>query len=184
MEEYINFKNGIEYNKIVEVAKIIRQGGIGIFPTETVYGIGADCFNIDAVQKIFEIKKRSKEKALSVLISNLSMVDELAQNISEKERKIMEKFFPGPITIILNKSSKVPNIVTAGKDTIGIRVPENKIALSLIEEVGRPLATPSANISGKPSGIEYEQIIKDFKGKIDFFIDSGKSKIRLKFYYC
>lgn len=179
MYHYIDFKNGIKHEEIKKAAQILRNGGIGIFPTETVYGIGADISNSEAVEKIYEVKSRSRNKAISVLISNLSMVEEIAKNISEEERKIMEKFFPGPITIILKKNSKVSDIVTAGKDTVGVRMPANKVALKLIEEVGRPLAVPSANISDKPSGTEFNQIIKDFEDKIDFFIDEGKSKIGL-----
>ena len=92
---------------------------------------------------------------------------------------VIKAFMPGPITIILNKSEVVPSIVTAGKDTIGVRMPQNEIARSLVELAGVPIATPSANLSGKPSGTEYCEIIKDFKNKIDYFIDSGKSKIGL-----
>ena len=179
MYNYIDFKNGIEYDKLKEAADIIKNGGIGIFPTETVYGIGADCFNSEAVERVYEAKNRPKNKAMSVLVNDISMIEEIALKISKEERIIIEKFFPGPLTIILKKNPKVSDVVTAGKDTIGVRMPQNKIALKLIEEVGRPIATPSANISDKPSGLEYSQIIKDFENKIDFFIDSGKSKIGL-----
>ena len=151
MEKYIDFKNGIKYDKLKEVAKNIKNGGIVIFPTETVYGIGVNPFNIKAVEKVYEIKKRPKEKPISLLISDLSMLYEISDNISNEELKVIKKFFPGPLTIILKKSKKIPDLVTAGKDTIGVRMPQNEIALKLINEVGVPLATPSANISGKPS---------------------------------
>ena len=151
MEEYIDFKNVIKDEKIKEVAKKVNEGGIVIFPTDTVYGIGVNPFNLEAVNKVYEIKERPKEKPLCLLISDLSMIDEIAINVTEKERKIIEAFFPGPLTIILKKSENVPDLVTSGKDTVGIRMPENDIALRLIREVGKPLATPSANISGKPS---------------------------------
>ena len=177
MEKYIDFRNGIEYDKLKEVASLINDGGVVIFPTETVYGIGGDAFNEKAVEKIYELKSRPKSKAISLLIGDLSMIDDLAVDVSETERKIIENFFPGPLTIILKKSKKVPDIVTAGFDTVGVRMPENEIALKLIREVGKPLATPSANISGKPSGTEYSEIIKEFDGKIDCFIDGGKTKI-------
>lgn len=179
MEHYIDLKNKTEYEKINQVAEILKQGGIVVFPTETVYGIGADCFNSEAVERIYEIKNRPREKAISVLISNLEMVNDLAIDISKEERKIMEKFFPGPLTIILKKSNKVSNIVTAGKDTVGVRMPENEIALKLIELVGKPLATPSANLSGEPSGIELNQIMKSFGEKVDYYIDGGKSKLAM-----
>ena len=141
MKCYIDLKNGIEYDKIKIAAEKIKQGGIVIFPTDTVYGIGADSFNSNAVEKIYEAKERPKEKAISVLVSNLKMVDDLAIDISDEERKIMEKFFPGPLTIILKKSSKVSDLVTAGKDTIGVRMPENEIALRLIEEARKTACT-------------------------------------------
>ena len=151
MEKYIDFKNGIENRKLDEIAEKIKDGDIVIFPTETVYGIGANCFNKNSVRKIYEIKKRPKEKAISLLVSDFKMIDEISENISREEKIIMKNFFPGPLTIILKKSDKVPDIVTAGKDTVGVRMPENEIALNLISKVGVPLATPSANISGKPS---------------------------------
>ncbi len=135
MEKYIDFKNGIEYDKLKEVAEAINKSGIVIFPTETVYGIGANCFDVTAVNKIYEVKQRPKEKPLSVLVSDFSMIEEVAINISDVERKIMEKFFPGPLTIVLKKSPKVPDIVTAGGNSIGVRMPENEIALKLIKEV-------------------------------------------------
>ena len=151
MEKYIDFKNEIKYDKLKEIAENINNGGIVIFPTETVYGIGVNPFNIRAVEKVYEIKKRPKEKPISLLISDLSMLYEISDNISNEELKVIKKFFPGPLTIILKKSKKIPDLVTAGKDTIGVRMPQNEIALKLIKEVGVPLATPSANISGKPS---------------------------------
>lgn len=151
MENYIDFKKEIEYEKIKMVAKKINEGGIVIFPTDTVYGIGVNPFNLEAVNKVYEIKKRPKEKPLSLLISDLSMIDEIAVDVTKKERKIIEAFFPGPLTIILKKSHKLPKFVTSGKDTVGVRMPKNEVALKLISEVGKPLATPSANISGKPS---------------------------------
>ena len=137
---YVNFESEIEVNKLKKIAEIIKKGGIVIVPTETVYGIGADCFNDKAVEKIYDVKKRPRDKAISLLISDLKMLDDIAVNITEDERKIMETFFPGPLTIILEKSSKVSNIVTAGKDTVGVRMPENEIALKLINEVRKTIS--------------------------------------------
>ena len=104
MEKYIDFKNGIKYDKLKEIAENINNGGIVIFPTETVYGIGVNPFNIRAVEKVYEIKKRPKEKPISLLISDLSMLYEISDNISNEELKVIKKFFPGPLTIILKKS--------------------------------------------------------------------------------
>ena len=158
-------------------ANIIKNGGIVIFPTETVYGIGTNGLNEEAVKKLYEVKDRPLNKPISLLVSNFDMINQVAEDITEMEYKIMKNFFPGPLTIILNKKSCVPDILTANGNTVGIRMPDNEIALKLIELSGVPIATPSANISGRPSGIDIEDIKKDFEGKVDLFIDSGKSKI-------
>lgn len=158
-------------------ANIIKKGGIVIFPTETVYGIGTNGLDEEAVKKLYEVKDRLLNKPISLLVSNFDMINQVAKDITEMEYKIMKNFFPGPLTIILNKKSCVPDILTANGNTVGIRMPDNEIALKLIELSGVPIATPSANISGRPSGIDIEDIKKDFEGKVDLFIDSGKSKI-------
>lgn len=158
-------------------ANIIKKGGIVIFPTETVYGIGTNGLDEEAVKKLYEVKDRPLTKPISLLVSNFDMINQVAEDITEMEYKIMKNFFPGPLTIILNKKSCVPDILTANGNTVGIRMPDNEIALKLIELSGVPIATPSANISGRPSGIDIEDIKKDFEGKVDLFIDSGKSKI-------
>jgi L-threonylcarbamoyladenylate synthase len=176
MEKYFNFKDKINVKELEEVANNIRNGGIAIFPTETVYGIGTNGLIEDSVKKIYEIKKRPITKPINLLVSNFGMIEMIAKDISDIEYKLMKKFFPGPFTIILNKNNIIPNIVTAGGTTVGVRMPEGEIARSLVELAGVPIATPSANISDKPSGISYESIIDDFHGKIDYFIDGGESK--------
>ena len=158
-------------------ANVIKNGGIVIFPTETVYGIGTNGLDSEAVKKLYEVKNRSLTKPISLLVSNFDMINQVAKDIKEMEYKIMKNFFPGPLTIILNKKSCVPDILTANGNTVGIRMPDNEIALKLIELSEVPIATPSANISGKPSGTNIEDIKKDFEGKVDLFIDNGKSKI-------
>ena len=162
---------------IEKAGELIKQGKIVIFPTETVYGIGTNGLDEEAVKKLYEVKDRPLNKPISLLVSNFDMINQVAKDITEMEYKIMKNFFPGPLTIILNKKSCVPDILTAKGNTVGIRMPDNEIALKLIELSGVPIATPSANISGRPSGIDIEDIKKDFEGKVDLFIDSGKSKI-------
>jgi len=179
MEKYFNLENGIDYKKLLEVAKCVVNGGIVIFPTETVYGIGVNAFNKDAVKKLYEIKKRPLNKPISLLVSDFEMIKRITKNITDLELKLMERYFPGPFTIVLEKKDIIPNIVTSGGNTVGIRMPEEKIARELIRLSGVPIATPSANISGKKSGTNYESIIKDFHEKIDYFIDTGESKIGL-----
>lgn len=177
MKKYLDLRNEIDYTKIKEPAEIIKKGGIVIFPTETVYGIGVNGLDEKAVKKLYDIKQRPLNKPISLLVSDINMINEIAQDITELEYKLMEKFFPGPFTIVLNKKEIVSDIVTAGQDTVGIRMPSGKIARKLIEYAKVPIATPSANISGKPSGTNLDEIMEDFEGKVDYFIDGGDSKL-------
>lgn len=177
MKKYLDLKNKIGYTKIKEAAEIIKKGGIVIFPTETVYGIGANGLDEKAVKKLYDIKQRPLNKPISLLVSDMNMVNEIAQNITELEYKLMENFFPGPLTIVLKKKDIVSDIVTAGQDTVGIRMPSGEIARKLIEYAKVPIATPSANISGKSSGTNLDEIMEDFEGKVDYFIDGGDSKL-------
>ena len=176
---YLDLKNNTDYTKLIEPAKIIKNGGLVIFPTETVYGVGANGLNKNAIKKIYEAKQRPLNKPISLLVSNIDMIENVAKDITNIEYSIIEKFFPSPLTIILKKKETIPDILTAGSDTIGIRMPANDIALNLINYAGVPLATPSANLSGKPSGTNLKDIIKDFDGNVDCFIDDGPSKIGL-----
>ena len=177
MEKYINLENKLDYEELKIPAKIIKEGGIVIFPTETVYGIGTNGLNKEAIKKLYEVKQRPLNKPISLLVSNIEMVNQVAKNISKLEYKIMQNFFPGPLTIILEKKDIVPDILTANTNTVGIRMPSGEIARKLIEYAGVPIATPSANISGKPSGTNIKDIQKDFVGKVDCFIDNGESKL-------
>lgn len=160
-----------------KAAKLIKQGKIVVFPTETVYGIGSNGLDEQAVKKLYNVKQRPLNKPISLLVSNMEMVDMIAKDITEIEYKIMEKFFPGPLTIILKKKEVVPNIVTSGKDTVGVRMPSGEIARKLVELAGVPIAAPSANITGEPSGTNLQEIKKHFEGKVDYFIDGGESEI-------
>lgn len=177
MENYINLENKLDYEKLKTPAKIIKEGGIVIFPTETVYGIGTNGLDKEAIKKLYEVKQRPLNKPISLLISNIEMVEQVTKNISKLEYKIMQNFFPGPLTIILEKKNIIPDILTANTNTVGIRMPSGEIARKLIEYAGVPIATPSANISGKPSGTNIKDIQKDFDGKVDCFIDNGESKL-------
>ena len=160
-----------------KASEFIKQGKIVVFPTETVYGIGTNGLDGKAVRKLYEVKKRPLNKPISLLVSNMEMVKSIAKDISEVEYKIMEKFFPGPLTIILKKKDIVPDIVTAGHDTVGVRMPSGEIARKLVELSGVPIATPSANTSGQPSGINLAEIKEQFKENVDFYIDGGNSEL-------
>jgi len=177
MNNYLDFRKEKNYDKLKAPAEILKQGGIVVFPTETVYGIGANALNEDAVKKIYEAKRRPPHKPISLLVSNMDMVEMVAKDITDLEYKLMEAFFPGPFTIILKKKDVIPDIVTCGTDTVGIRMPDLELTRKLIDFVGTPLATPSANISGKPSGTNLESIMKDFKESVDYYINGGDSKL-------
>ena len=177
MQNYLDFKEKIDYTKLKEVARTIKQGGIIVFPTETVYGIGTNGLKENSVKRLYEVKQRPLNKPISLLVNGINMINEIAQEITDLEKALIKEFFPGPLTIILKKKDTVPNIVTANSNMVGVRMPSNEIALKLIEYAGVPIATPSANISGKPSGTNMEDIMKDFEGKVDYFLDDGPSKI-------
>lgn len=177
MEQYINMKNNLNYDKLKEPAQIIKKGGIVVFPTETVYGIGTNGLDKNAIKKLYEVKQRPLNKPISLLVNNIEMIEKIAKNITEVEYKLMERFFPGPLTIILEKRDIIPDILTSNTNTVGIRMPSGEIAKKLIEFAGVPIATSSSNISGKPSGTNITDIKKDFEGKVDCFIDNGESEI-------
>ena len=177
MQKYLDLREDKDYTKLKDVAEIIKNCGIVVFPTETVYGIGANGLDKDAVKRLYKVKQRPVDKAISLLVSNVEMIEQLAKDITDMEYVLIKEFFPGPLTIILNKKDNVPDIVTAGGSTVGVRMPENEIALRLIEYGEVPIAAPSANISGHPSGTELNTIIDEFKENVDCYIDGGKSKI-------
>ena len=175
--KYIDMKQRINTEELEKVATSIQEGRILVFPTETVYGIGTNGLDEQAVKKLYEVKQRPENKAISLLVSDIKMVEKIAKDITELEYKLMEKFFPGPLTIILKKKDNVPDIVTAGKDTVGVRMPSGEIARKLVEYAKTPIAAPSANISGEPSGTNLENIINNFDGKVEYFIDGGETEL-------
>lgn len=175
--KYINLKDNIDLEKLKKPAEMIKEGKIVIFPTETVYGIGTNGLKSDSIKKIYEIKKRDFNKPISLLVNSIKMIESVAKNISDLEYALINRFCPGPFTIILKKKEEVPDILTANGDTVGIRMPDSLIARILIDYSGVPIATPSANISGKPSGTSVDNIMKDFKDSVDCIIDNGESKL-------
>lgn len=170
--------SGAASRKVFEEAgRILKEGGIVAFPTDTVYGLGAIYNNTDAVKKIFLAKGRDEGKPLSILISDISQVPELVKSIPEEARILMKKFWPGALTIIFRKSELVPESVSAGGDTVGIRMPADPVARSLIAAAGAPLAAPSANLSGKRSAVSFEDVMEDLDGRIDGAIDGGSCPV-------
>ncbi len=176
MVKIIDVRNKIKDEDLDEVALKIKNGGIVIFPTETVYGIGVNGLDQEAVKKLYEVKKRPLDKPFSLLVDSLQMIKELTEEISSEEEKLIKKFFPGPLTLIMKKKNIVPDITTANTPYVGIRMPDNDITLALIKKAGVPIAAPSANISGKPSGTNIEDIKEDFLN-IDYMLDAGEAKI-------
>ena len=177
MVRYIDCKDKINEEEIKEIANDIKEGKIVVFPTETVYGIGTNGLNEEAIGKLFKLKKRPKEKPISLLVYDIDMINKVAKDISETEYNIIKRFMPGPLTIILRKKENVPDILTAGSEFVGIRIPDNEIAKKLIEYSGIPIATTSANISGKESNTNIKDIMLEFKEKVDYYIDGGRSKL-------
>ncbi|MFH1239317.1 MAG: L-threonylcarbamoyladenylate synthase [bacterium] len=165
--------------KIKKAAVVIKKGGLVIFPTDTVYGLGTNALLPKAIRKIYKIKKRPLNKPIILLIASKSAVKKLASGISPAAEKLMEKFWPGPLTLIF-KTSPLGCIITGGLSTISLRMPANKIALGLIREAGVPLATTSANISGENSITGALSASDDIKNKVDLIIDGGKSRLGLE----
>lgn len=173
MTEYFDFKNGIIKENLKKCARIILDNGTVVFPTETVYGIGANALSKEAVKKIYLAKGRQSDNPLIVHISNKDIIKKLASEINDVEQLLIDNFMPGPFTLILKRTNIVPDCVTAGLDTVGIRMPDNKIANQFIKLCGVPIAAPSANISGRPSGTNIEDIKNELDGKVDAIIDAG-----------
>jgi len=160
-------------NLIRKAAKVIRNGGLVVFPTETVYGIGANAFDPEACKKIFKVKRRPVDNPLIVHVASFEQINDIVKCIPETAKKFMEKLMPGPFTAILKKRSIIPDVVTAGLDSVAVRFPEHPIAKLLIEEAGVPIAAPSANLSGRPSPTKAEHAIEDMNGRVDVIIDGG-----------
>lgn len=160
---------------IRKAADILRSGGLVAFPTETVYGLGALVFNEQAARKVYIVKNRPFDNPLIIHISSLEMLDTVATNIPEKALRLAEKFWPGPLTLILPRNKSVPKVVSGGLDTVAVRMPAHPVALALIKEAGEPVAAPSANLAGKPSPTTAEHVIQDLYGKIDAIIDAGET---------
>lgn len=161
---------------IEEAGAIIRDGGTVAFPTETVYGLGANALDEEAVKKIFIAKGRPQDNPLIVHVCSKN-ISELVKEVPEVAQRMIDKFWPGPLTIILEKNDIIPNMTSANLNTVGIRMPSSEIALKLIELSKRPIAAPSANISGRPSPTEVERCIEDLNGKVDYIIGGESSNI-------
>lgn len=175
--KYYNWKDGINEDELNEVINILNNDGIVIFPTETVYGIGGNALSDKVADRIYEVKQRPREKALNILVSSREKIEKYANIHSSVEKEIIEKYMPGPITLILEKKEGFGKAFTEDNNTVGVRIPDSYIIQEILKRVDYPLIAPSANISGKPSGIDAIDIMKDFENKVDAIIDGGKAKI-------
>ena len=174
MTRIVNAKDGVE-----EGARIIRNGGLVVFPTETVYGLGANAFDEKAVQSIFKAKGRPQDNPLIVHISSLQQVDDVAVDVPDAFYRLAERFMPGPLTVILKKSDKTPYVVTAGGDTVGVRMPDNVYARQLIAE-SFPLAAPSANRSKHISPTTAQHVFEDLDGEVELILDDGPCRVGIE----
>lgn len=180
MENYLDLKNTTDYSKLKVAGEIIKNGGLVLFPTETVYGLGANGLDGNAVKKIYKAKGREQDNPLILHVSNFDMVPIIAKNISDIEYTLMKTFWPGPFTIILDRTEIVPDIVTAGLDTVGVRMPSGPIAKELISYADIPIAAPSANVSGRPSGTNISDIFEELSDKVDYIVDGGECEVGLE----
>ncbi|MCT4542029.1 MAG: L-threonylcarbamoyladenylate synthase [Vallitalea sp.] len=172
--------NNIDNNIIKQAGNILKEGGLVAFPTETVYGIGANSLDVNAINKIYEAKGRPSDNPLIVHVSSKQDVQKYAKKINYTAEKLMDEFWPGPLTLIFEKRDIIPDNITGGLNTVAIRMPSHTIARSIIKEADLPIAAPSANISGRPSPTMAEHVINDLNGKVDMIIDGGYCEIGLE----
>lgn len=170
----------IDTDKLRYAAEVIKSGGLVAFPTETVYGLGANAFDETSVKKIFKAKGRPCDNPLIVHVAKKEDVYRLVKDIPPEASRLMDSFWPGPLTLVMNKSDAVPYAVTAGLDTVAIRMPSHPVALELIRMCRLPIAAPSANASGRPSPTSAAHVIDDLWGRIDVIIDSGNTDVGLE----
>lgn len=182
MQTKRSYINGVhpELELLKEAAKWLRSGELVAFPTETVYGLGANALDSSACIKIFEAKTRPQDNPLIVHVNDRTMLNSLVEGWTPVAELCVQHFWPGPLTLVLPKTTLVPDIVTAGLPNVAVRMPNHPVALRLIEETGVPIAAPSANISGKPSPTIGSHVWRDMKGKIPLILDAGACQVGLE----
>jgi len=166
--------------KILRAAEVLRKGGLVAFPTETVYGIGADAFNEDAIGRVYTAKGRPSDNPMIVHIAKAGDISLLSDRLSLQVVKLADAFWPGPLTMVLEKKDDVPLKVTGGLNTVGVRLPDSPVAIELIRLAGTPVAAPSANISGSPSPTKAEHVIKDLAGKVDVILAGPECRVGIE----
>ncbi|MCX7927622.1 MAG: L-threonylcarbamoyladenylate synthase [Candidatus Omnitrophica bacterium] len=167
----------IDQEVINQAATIIKKGGLVAFPTETVYGLGADALNPKAVEKIFEVKKRPHYDPLIVHIPTPECLSEMAREVNKVILDLTAAFWPGPLTLVVKKAQHIPDVVTANLDTVAIRMPAHPVALALLKTAATPIAAPSANLFGRASPVSAEHVLQDLQDKIELILDAGKTDV-------
>ena len=160
-----------------EIKECLDQDGIIIFPTDTVYGIGCNCFSVEALKKLYSFKNRPLTNPINVLTNSKEKINTVALGLKKKEEEWIEKYLPGDLTLIVDKKENVPDLLTANLNTVGVRIPNHPMALQLLEYCPYPLATSSVNLSGDSPGIQVSDFIEEFKDKVDIIVDGGLSPI-------
>lgn len=174
-------KTELFYEKDIDkAADMLLRGGVVAFPTETVYGLGACIFLEKAIKRLFTVKGRPKDNPVIAHVCDLGSVELIAHSIPSNFYKLAERFFPGPLTLVLPRASRVPSVVSAGLPTIAVRMPRHPLALSLIRTVGQPIVAPSANLSGKPSATDFLHVLEDFDGLIPGVIVGDESDVGIE----
>ena len=175
---FYDWKENINAEELENVIKVIVDGGVVIFPTDTVYGVAANSLDETAIKKLFDLKERNYNKPICVLTSSVYKIKKIAY-VRDEEQKIIDKYMPGALTIILDKKEIVSDVLTSGLKTVGVRIPNNEIALRILDKLEYPLATTSANISGMEAAVKKEDLVKEFDGKVDIIIDGGITDLKV-----
>ena len=173
-----DWKEKINEDELENVIKVIEDGGVVIFPTDTVYGISANSLDEETIKKLFDLKERNDNKPICVLTSSVDKIKKIAY-VRDEEQKIIDQYMPGALTIILDKKDNVSDVLTSNLKTVGVRIPNNEIALRILEKLEYPLATTSANISGKEAAVKKEDLITEFDGRVDIIIDGGITDLQV-----
>lgn len=160
-----------------EIKEVLDQDGIIIFPTDTVYGIGCNCYSINGLKKLFAFKNRPLSKPINVLTDSIEKIEMVSSGLKEKEKELIKKYLPGDLTIIVDKKENVPDLLTANLNTVGVRIPNHKMALEILKNYPYPLATTSVNLAGESPGVEVDDFLEEFQNKVDIIVDGGKSPI-------
>jgi len=158
---------------ILEAVEVLRRGGLVAFPTDTVYGVAAHGFQAQAIERLYEAKIRPRDKAIPLLLAGVEDLSRVARQVSEAARRLAERFWPGGLTLVLPRAEDLPPVLTAGGDSVAVRVPDHPVALRLIRDVGAPLATTSANLSGGPDPVTAEDVLRQLGGRIELILDGG-----------